>query len=52
MGNKLKNTNNVKLDGFGTFIIKEKKINVDGSVQNNNYIKFNPSSKIKPRLKK
>ena len=49
MGNKLKNTNNVKLDGFGTFAIKEKTVNVNGLAQNNNYIKFKPSTKIKPK---
>lgn len=48
LGSKLKNTNNVKLNGFGTFSIREKTINVNGSALNNNYIKFNPSSKIKP----
>ena len=49
LGNKLKNTNNVKLDGFGTFAIKEKTVNVNGLAQNNNYIKFKPSTKIKPK---
>jgi nucleoid DNA-binding protein len=49
LGNKLKSTNNVKLDGFGTFAIKEKTVNVNGLAQNNNYIKFKPSTKIKPK---
>lgn len=47
LGNELKNLNNVKLDGFGTFIIKEKPICINGIIQQSKRIKFNPSRNLK-----
>lgn len=47
LGNELKNLNNVKLDGFGTFVIKEKPICINGITKQSKRIKFNPSRNLK-----
>lgn len=47
LGNELKNKNNVKLEGFGTFVIKEKTICINGISKQNKRIKFNPSRNLK-----